>query len=129
MVGGGESGGAVKELPPAPGGSSVAMGKATVRNGVSAGSVTWASQMAVWGASRADGVVTKGRKSTAQCCFPSLVLGKGDEKAGPGSGRLIQRQESLPPSLCDSCLVPPCEPRLGCFGTGGQPSQTQVVFE
>lgn len=46
-VGGEESGGAVEESPPAPGGSRVAVGKATVRNGrISAGSVTWASQMA-----------------------------------------------------------------------------------
>lgn len=33
VVGGGESGGAVKESPPAPGGSSVVVGKATVHDG------------------------------------------------------------------------------------------------
>lgn len=52
VVGGGESGGAVKELPPAPGGSSVVVWKATGHNGrIFGGSVMWASKMAVWGLS------------------------------------------------------------------------------
>lgn len=47
MVAGGESSGAVTELPPAPSGSSVVGGKATVHYGrVCAGSVMWASEMA-----------------------------------------------------------------------------------
>lgn len=47
MVAGGESGRAVKELPPAPGGSNVVIGKATVHYGrIFAGSVLWAGKMA-----------------------------------------------------------------------------------
>ena len=85
VVGGGESGGAVKELPPAPGGSSVAMGKATVRNGsVSAGSETWASQMAVWGASRADGVVTKVERAPLNAVFLAWCWAKEMRKLAPG---------------------------------------------
>lgn len=68
-----------EELPPAPGGSHVVVGKATMCYGwIFAVSVMWASKMAALGylgASRADALVTRGGQSIPSCCFPSLELG------------------------------------------------------
>lgn len=56
-------------------------------------------------------MVTKGEERIPLCCFPSLLQGKEDEKAGPREREdYIVPKPGLTTPIClsDSCLVPPC---------------------